>query len=41
MAGSDALDSNDCGVELVVAVEGEDDEDNVVGGKIGASIGIN
>ena len=40
MAGSDALDSNDCGVELVVvAVDGEDD--NVVGGKIGASIGIN
>ena len=39
MAGSDALDSNDCGVELVVVV---DDEDNdVVGGKIGASIAIN
>ena len=38
MAGSDALDSNDCGVELVVVV---DDVVNVVGGKIGASIGIN
>ena len=38
VAGSDALDSNDCGVELVVVV---DDVVNVVGGKIGASIGIN